>query len=80
MSEAVVLLEKSEKIAVVTLSRPEKLNALNRELRHEFCRTMQNLRTDPEVGCVIITGAGRVLRRTRSERTQQRVAGGCGQR
>jgi len=61
MSEAVVLLEKSEKIAVVTLNRPEKLNALNRELRHEFCRTMQNLRTDPEVGCVIITGAGRAF-------------------
>lgn len=61
MSESVVLLEKADNIAVVTLNRPEKLNALNRDLRREFCRTMQQLRTDREVGCVIITGAGRAF-------------------
>ena len=61
MSESVVLLEKADNIAVVTLNRPEKLNALNRDLRREFCRTMQQLRTDSEVGCVIITGAGRAF-------------------
>ncbi len=61
MSETVCLLEKNDGIAVVTLNRPEKLNALNRELRQEFCRTMQRLRADREVGCVIITGAGRAF-------------------
>lgn len=61
MSEAVVLVEKREGIATVTLNRPEKLNALNRELRLGFCHAMQALRGDPEVAVVIITGAGRAF-------------------
>jgi len=61
MSESVVLVSIDNRLATVTLNRPEKLNALNAELRSSFCRTMQKLRTDPEVGCVIITGAGRAF-------------------
>jgi enoyl-CoA hydratase len=61
MSESVVLVEKKDGLAVLTLNRPEKLNAMNRELREAFCRTMQELRADREVGCVIITGAGRAF-------------------
>lgn len=61
MSESVVLVSKENRLATVTLNRPEKLNALNAELRRTFCKTMQQLRTDPEVGCVIITGAGRAF-------------------
>lgn len=61
MSEPVVLVTKEGGIATVTLNRPEKLNALNRELRSNFCRVMQELRDDPEAGVVIITGAGRAF-------------------
>ena len=61
MSESVVLVAKDNGIATVTLNRPESLNALNSELRSRFCRAMQDLRTDKEVGCVIITGAGRAF-------------------
>jgi enoyl-CoA hydratase len=61
MSEPVILVNKSSGIATVTLNRPEKLNALNRELRSAFCRVMQELRDDPEAGVVIITGAGRAF-------------------
>jgi enoyl-CoA hydratase len=61
MSEPVVLVSKAGGIATVTLNRPEKLNALNRELRGAFCRTMQELRADKEAGVVIITGAGRAF-------------------
>jgi enoyl-CoA hydratase len=61
MSEPVVLVSKDNRLATVTLNRPEKLNALNAELRASFCATMQKLRADPEVGCVIITGAGRAF-------------------
>ena len=61
MSESVVLVSIDNRLATVTLNRPESLNALNAELRSTFCRTMQKLRTDPEVGCVIITGAGRAF-------------------
>jgi enoyl-CoA hydratase len=60
-AEAVVLIDKQDGIATVTLNRPEKLNALNRELRKTFCQAMQELRADPEVRVVIITGAGRAF-------------------
>jgi enoyl-CoA hydratase len=58
-ADAVVLLDKQGGIATVTLNRPTKLNALNRELRTAFCHTMQALRDDESIGVVIITGAGR---------------------
>lgn len=61
MSESVILVEKQDGVATVTLNRPAKLNALNRELRLEFCRAMQDLRRDREVRVVIITGAGRAF-------------------
>ena len=61
MSEPVLKLEKENGIATVTLNRAEKLNALNRELRATFCRTMRELRTAEDVGAVIITGAGRAF-------------------
>jgi enoyl-CoA hydratase/carnithine racemase len=61
MSEPVLILEKENGIATVTLNRAEKLNALNRELRATFCRTMRELRSADDVGCVIITGAGRAF-------------------
>jgi len=61
MSEPVILVGKAGGIATVTLNRPEKLNALNRELRSAFCRTMQELREDRDAGVVIITGAGRAF-------------------
>lgn len=61
MSQTLLLIAKDNGIATVTLNRPEKLNALNRELRGTFCRTMQELGADPEVGVVIVTGAGRAF-------------------
>jgi len=61
MSEPVVLVSIENRLATVTLNRPEKLNALSAELRSAFVREMQKLRTNAEVGCVIITGAGRAF-------------------
>jgi enoyl-CoA hydratase len=58
-AEPVVLVAKEDGIASVTLNRPSKLNALNRELRTAFCHSMQVLRDDQETAVVIITGAGR---------------------
>jgi enoyl-CoA hydratase/carnithine racemase len=61
MNESVVLVEKQDGIATVTLNRPDKLNALNKELRSTFCAEMLRLRDDPEIRVVIITGAGRAF-------------------
>ena len=61
MSEPVIIVNQEGGIATVTLNRPEKLNALNRDLRGQFCRVMQELRADRNIGVVIITGAGRAF-------------------
>jgi enoyl-CoA hydratase len=52
------LVEKTDRIATVTLNRPEKLNALNNEVLQELERIFADLEQDPEVGVVILTGAG----------------------
>lgn len=51
-------IEKREAVAVVTLNRPESLNAINRELRAELVGAMQTLNSDPVVRAVVIAGAG----------------------
>lgn len=53
-----LLVEKAERIAVVTLNRPEAMNALSKALRHALYEAMVALDADPEVSVVILTGAG----------------------
>jgi enoyl-CoA hydratase len=53
-----LLVEKSDGIAVVTLNRPEAMNALSKALRSELYKAMTALDADPEVSVVILTGAG----------------------
>lgn len=54
-----VLLDISERVATVTLNRPEKLNALNSELMDALPPIIERLADDREVRCVVVTGAGR---------------------
>ena len=59
MSEyANLLVEVSERIATVTVNRPEKLNPLNRETVAALDRCFADLAENPDVGGVIVTGAG----------------------
>jgi enoyl-CoA hydratase len=59
MSEAPVLLERREDgVAVVTLNRPDKLNALNAEVRRLLMETFDELAGDDAVKVVVIHGAG----------------------
>lgn len=53
-----LLVEKENGIAVVTLNRPEAMNALSKALRSELYKAMTALDADPEVSVVILTGAG----------------------
>jgi enoyl-CoA hydratase len=50
--------EIGQSIAWVTLNRPEVLNALNLEMRDELWMVMGAVRADPDVGVVILRGAG----------------------
>ncbi len=51
-------LEIKGTIALVTINRPEKLNALNHETLKELNEAFNQFRNDEKVDCVIITGAG----------------------
>ena len=59
MSEKVLLIERREKVAIVTLNRPATLNALNTEIQDAIIEACQELRNDDSVWAVIMTGAGR---------------------
>jgi enoyl-CoA hydratase/carnithine racemase len=53
-----VLYEKIHSTAYVTLNRPERLNAVNLEMRDLLWTYLQAIRDDPEVRAVIVAGAG----------------------
>jgi enoyl-CoA hydratase len=53
-----LILEKEEKIAIVFINRPEKLNALNKEILDELRNIFTELENDDEVYCVVLTGSG----------------------
>jgi enoyl-CoA hydratase len=52
-----VLLEKTDRVAVLTLNRPDALNALNSELMEALTGHVRALEADPDVGCIVITGS-----------------------
>lgn len=56
-----VLVEVDAGVAVVTLNRPEKLNALNAALWAELDRRLQELGARDDVRVVVLTGAGRAF-------------------
>jgi len=58
MSYQNLLTERIDKVALITLNRPEKLNALNYELACEIDEELKNIENDDGVSVVILTGAG----------------------
>jgi 2-(1,2-epoxy-1,2-dihydrophenyl)acetyl-CoA isomerase len=56
-----VQLERRGNVAVVSLSRPDSLNAFNADLRRELRSAAREVNDDSEVRVVILTGAGRAF-------------------
>jgi enoyl-CoA hydratase len=57
MAEA-VLCERQDRVAILTINRPDKLNALNQQVRDEALAHLENIEKDDGIGVVIVTGAG----------------------
>ena len=55
------LYAQRDRIATITLNRPERLNAITFEVYRELTDLFATLRDDPEVRVVVITGAGRAF-------------------
>ena len=61
MSENQVLTTLSDHIGVLTLNRPEVMNAFSDTMRAQLLAQLEQFATDRSVRCIIITGAGRAF-------------------
>src|SRR5713101_2858849 len=61
MSYEHILVDIEDGVGIITLNRPEKLNAMNRRLASEVHEAVQRLDADDAVGCIVLTGAGRAF-------------------
>jgi len=53
-----ILVEREGRVAILTVNRPDKLNALNDQVRVDMLAALAQIETDDSVGVVVITGAG----------------------
>jgi len=53
-----ILVDIEDGVAILTLNRPEKLNAMNRKLGQELHHAIKQAESDDAIGCIVITGAG----------------------
>ena len=54
-----LMYEKADGVGTLTLSRPEKLNAMNLEMLEEMWSLLQEIAVDEDVRVILLTGAGR---------------------
>ena len=85
-----IKIEVADRLATVTLNRPESLNALNRDMHRELEDIWLDLADDANVTCVLLTGAGRAFcaggdvknmaARVGTDEVKHRIAGVAGRR
>ena len=56
-----ILFEKKDHIGILTIDRAKALNAINSEMLNELYDAAQNIAKDPELRCLVITGAGKAF-------------------
>jgi 2-(1,2-epoxy-1,2-dihydrophenyl)acetyl-CoA isomerase len=54
-----LLFEKGDGVAVLTMNRPEARNAMSGEMNEAMRATLSSVEVDPEIRCVVLTGAGK---------------------
>lgn len=57
--ETLAIDARDDGVVVVTLNRPERLNAFDGVMREEICRMLQQIRSDDDARALVLTGAGR---------------------
>ncbi|MCJ8207963.1 enoyl-CoA hydratase [Pseudomonas sp. RGM2987] len=57
MEYQTLLVDVQQRVGLITLNRPQALNALNSQLIAELNQALDRLEADPEVGCLVITGS-----------------------
>ena len=54
-----ILFEVRDRVALITMNRPEKLNAWTPRMSEEEADALARANADPEIGAIVLTGAGR---------------------
>ena len=57
MTFETILLDKQEGVGLITLNRPEALNALNGQLLEDLGEALLALNSDTEIGAIVVTGS-----------------------
>ena len=58
MAYEYILVEQVDGVAILTMNRPDKLNAMSRQLSAELHDAVMQMCADEAIGCIVITGAG----------------------
>src|ERR1700688_4210394 len=56
-----LVFERRERLLIITLNRPDELNATDDLMHAELSRVFSDCADDPQVGVIILTGAGRAF-------------------
>jgi 2-(1,2-epoxy-1,2-dihydrophenyl)acetyl-CoA isomerase len=61
MSYEFIIVEREGDIGVVTLNRPERMNAMTYQMSQEYSDAVAELNEDPAIGAIVVTGNGRAF-------------------
>ncbi|OBI91931.1 enoyl-CoA hydratase [Mycobacterium asiaticum] len=61
MAYETILVDREDRVGIITLNRPKALNALNSQVMNEVTSAATELDNDPDVGAIIITGSAKAF-------------------
>jgi enoyl-CoA hydratase len=61
MTYETILTERRDKVGLITLNRPQALNALNARLIDELNHALDAFERDPGIGCIVLTGSSKAF-------------------
>ncbi|SDS68240.1 short chain enoyl-CoA hydratase [Halopseudomonas litoralis] len=61
MSFETILVETRERVGLITLNRPQALNALNTQVLDDLNQALDQFENDPNIGCVVLTGSSKAF-------------------
>ena len=56
-----IVIETQDRVGIITLNRPDALNALCQQLTTELCSALDDFESDDNIGCVLLTGSDKAF-------------------
>jgi enoyl-CoA hydratase/carnithine racemase len=53
-----IVIERRGRVAIISLNRPDAMNAISMQMRSELREALEALRRDPDIGAAVLTGSG----------------------